>query len=80
MIQEQINRLVATLQALTLQRVNALRAGNQSEADQIQSVSIDIDSKIHELQKPIKMIEVLEFLATYMPYFMPILLVFSLNG
>jgi len=54
MIQEQINRLVATLQALTLQRVNALRAGNQSEADQIQSVSIDIDSKIHELQSQLR--------------------------
>lgn len=51
MIQEQINRLVATLQALTLQRMNALRSGNASEANQIQSVQIDIDSKIHELQR-----------------------------
>ena len=54
MIEEQINRLVSTLQALTLQRVNALRLGNQSEADQIQSVSIDIDSKIHELQSQLR--------------------------
>ena len=51
MIQEQINRLVATLQALTLQRINALRSGNASEANQIQSVQVDIDAKIHELEK-----------------------------
>jgi|TARA_B110000495_G_scaffold194705_1_gene201382 hypothetical protein len=51
MIQEQINRLVATLQALTLQRMNALRMGKASEAQQIQSVQTDIDSKIHELQR-----------------------------
>ena len=53
MIQEQINRLVATLQALTLQRMNALRLGKASEAQQIQSVQIDIDSKIHELEQQI---------------------------
>ena len=51
MIQEQINRLVATLQALTLQRINALRSGKTSEANQIQSVQVDIDAKIHELEK-----------------------------
>ena len=51
MIQEQINRLVATHQALTLQRINALRSGNASEANQIQSVQADIDAKIHELEK-----------------------------
>ena len=54
MIQEQINRLVATLQALTLQRVNALRSGNLSEANQIQSVAIDVDAKIHELQSQLR--------------------------
>ena len=51
MIQEQINRLVSTLQALTMQRMNALRSGNLSEANQIQSVAIDVDSKIHELER-----------------------------
>jgi hypothetical protein len=54
MIQEQINRLVSTLQALTMQRVNALRIGNQSEADQIQSVAIAIDAKIHELERQLR--------------------------
>lgn len=53
MIQEQINRLVATLQALTLQRINALRSGNTSEASQIQSVQVDIDAKIHDLERQI---------------------------
>jgi hypothetical protein len=53
MIKEQIDRLVSTLQALTLQRMNALRSGKTSEANQIQSVQIDIDSKIHELERQI---------------------------
>ena len=54
MIQEQINRLVATLQALTMQRMNAMRLGNHSEANQIQSVAIDVDAKIHELQSQLR--------------------------
>ena len=53
MIKEQINRLVATLQALTLQRMNALRSGNTSEANQIKSVQVDIDTKIHDLERQI---------------------------
>jgi|TARA_Y100000310_G_scaffold340160_1_gene435010 predicted transcriptional regulator len=53
MIKEQIQRLVSTLQALTLQRMNALRLGNISEANQIQSVQIDIDCKIQELESQI---------------------------
>ena len=49
MIKEQIERLVATLQAMTLQRMNAIREGKLSEAEQIRSVQEDIDSKIQEL-------------------------------
>jgi hypothetical protein len=54
MIKEQIDRLVSTLQALTLQRINALREGRQSEAQQIQSVAIDVDAKIQELEQSIR--------------------------
>ena len=42
-IQEEIARLTATLQALTNQRLLALREGRRSEADQIASVQVDID-------------------------------------
>jgi hypothetical protein len=31
--------------------MNALRSGNASEAQQIQSVQIDIDCKIHKLEQ-----------------------------
>jgi|TARA_R110000824_G_scaffold18018_3_gene72029 hypothetical protein len=54
MIKEQIDRLVSTLQALTSQRLNALREGRQSEAQQIQSVAIDVDVKIQELEQSIR--------------------------
>lgn len=54
MIKEQIARLVSTLQALNAQRMNALRDGRHSEAQQIQSVSMDIDAKIHELERSIR--------------------------
>jgi hypothetical protein len=54
MIKEQIDRLVSTLQALTFQRINALREGRQSEAQQIQSVAIDVDAKIQELEQSIR--------------------------
>ena len=49
MIKEQIERLVAILQAMTLQRMNAIREGKLSEAEQIRSVQEDIDLKIQEL-------------------------------
>ena len=51
MIKQEIQRLVAVLQALTLQRMNAMRFGNIREANQIQSVQVDIDNKIQELEK-----------------------------
>jgi hypothetical protein len=35
---------------MTLQRMNAIREGRQSEAMQIQSVQVDIDNKIQELE------------------------------
>ncbi len=54
MIKEQIDRLVSTLQALTSHRLNALREGRQSEAQQIQSVAIDVDVKIQELEQSIR--------------------------
>ena len=50
MIKEEIDRLVSLLQAMTLQRINAIREGKQSQAVQIQSVQIDIDHKIQELE------------------------------
>ena len=49
MIKQEIERLVSLLQAMTLQRMNALREGKQSEAEQIRSVQEDIDLKIQEL-------------------------------
>lgn len=49
MIQTEIERLVSLLQAMTLQRMNALRDGKHSEAEQIRSVQEDIDNKIQEL-------------------------------
>ena len=49
MIKEQIERLVSLLQAMTLQRMNAIREGKLSEAEQIRSVQEDIDGKIQEL-------------------------------
>jgi len=50
MIKEQIDRLVFILQAMTMQRMNAIREGRQREALQIESVAIDIDNKIQELE------------------------------
>ena len=55
MIQEKINQLVAVLQSLTMQRANAIRLGNLSEAQQIASVAVDVDAKIHELQQSISL-------------------------
>jgi hypothetical protein len=49
MIKEQIERLVSLLQAMTLQRMNAIREGKLSQAEQIRSVQEDIDGKIQEL-------------------------------
>lgn len=51
LITEKIETLISTLQALTIQRVNALRLGKQEEASQIQAVQIDIDNKIQELER-----------------------------
>jgi hypothetical protein len=51
MIKEEIQRLVSVLQSLTFQRMNALREGRQREAMQIESVQVDIDNKIQELEK-----------------------------
>lgn len=42
--------LVSVLQALTMQRVNAVQQGKQAEAMQIQAVQEDIDNKIQELE------------------------------
>ncbi len=54
MIKEQIDRLVSTLQALTQQHTKALLEGKRSEAQQIQSVAIDVDAKIQELERAIR--------------------------
>lgn len=50
MIKTEIQRLVFVLQSLTFQRMNALREGRQREAMQIESVQVDIDNKIQELE------------------------------
>ena len=49
-IKEKITQLVSVLQALTMQRVNAIQQGKQAEAMQIQAVQEDIDNKIQELE------------------------------
>ena len=51
MIKQEIERLVSVLQALTLQKLEAQRNGNQREALQIQSVQVDIDNKIQRLER-----------------------------
>ena len=51
MIKTEIERLVSLLQALTLQKMEAQRNGKQREALQIQSVQVDIDYKIQQLEK-----------------------------
>lgn len=48
-IKQEIDRLVAVLQAMTLQRITALKEGRVSQAEQIRSVQEDIDRKIQEL-------------------------------
>lgn len=50
---EEIKRLTSTLQALTQQRITAMQQGKHSEAQQIQSVQVDIDNKIQELEQKI---------------------------
>lgn len=57
MIQEKINQLVSVLQALTNQRTEAIRFGRMSEAQQIASVAVDVDAKIHELQESLRLIK-----------------------
>ena len=52
-ITEEIQRLASTLQALTQQRITAMQQGKHSEAQQIQSVQVDIDNKIQELEQKI---------------------------
>jgi len=51
MIKTEIQRLVSLLQALTFQKMEAQRNGRQREVLQIQSVQVDIDNKIQELEK-----------------------------
>ena len=50
-IVNEIHRLMSVMQALTIQRSNALRLGKHSEADQIRSVQTDIDWKIQDLER-----------------------------
>lgn len=51
MIKQEIERLVAVLQSLNLQRIRAVRRGRIGEAEKIRSVQVDIDNKIQELEK-----------------------------
>ena len=55
-IKEKISNLTSTLQALTLQKMNALRVGNRKEADAIESVQVDIDNRIVQLERAIRLI------------------------
>tara|TARA_R100000005_G_C4884421_1_gene134431 strand:- start:353 stop:541 length:189 start_codon:yes stop_codon:yes gene_type:complete len=57
LIKEKISNLTSTLQALTLQKMNALRVGNRKEADAIQSVQVDIDNRIVQLERAIRLIK-----------------------
>ena len=51
MIKQEIERLVSLLQSLTLHKMEAQRNGKQREALQIQSIQVDIDNKIQELER-----------------------------
>ena len=53
---QQMSSLISTLQALTLQRINALRLGKTSEAQQIESIQVEIDSKIQRIEQSIRLI------------------------
>lgn len=55
-IKEKISNLNSTLQALTLQKMNALRVGNRKEAEAIESVQVDIDNRIVQLENAIRQI------------------------
>lgn len=57
LIKEKISNLTSTLQALTLQKMTALRVGNRKEADAIQSVQVDIDNRIVQLERAIRLIK-----------------------
>tara|TARA_B110000495_G_C22870180_1_gene507442 strand:+ start:297 stop:464 length:168 start_codon:yes stop_codon:yes gene_type:complete len=52
-ITQEIQRLTSTLQALTQRRLIALQQGKHSEAQQIQSVQVDIDNKIQQLEQSV---------------------------
>ena len=54
-IKEQIQNLTSTLQALTFQKMNALRTGNAKEAQAIESVQADIDERIVQLERAIRL-------------------------
>ena len=51
-----MSSLISTLQALTLQRINALRLGKTSEAQQIESIQVEIDNKIQRIEQSIRLI------------------------
>ena len=57
LIKEKTSNLTSTLQALTLQKMTALRVGNRKEADAIQSVQVDIDNRIVQLERAIRLIK-----------------------
>ena len=55
-IKEQIQHLTSTLQALTFQKMNALRTGNARQAQAIESVQSDIDERIVQLERAIRLV------------------------
>lgn len=55
-IKEQIQHLTSTLQALTFQKMNALRTGNAEQAQAIESVQADIDERIVQLERAIRLV------------------------
>ena len=55
-IKEQIQHLTSTLQALTFQKMNALRTGNAEQAQAIESVQSDIDERIVQLERAIRLV------------------------
>jgi len=55
-IKEQIQHLTSTLEALTFQKMNALRTGNAKQAQAIESVQADIDERIVQLERAIRLI------------------------
>ena len=55
-IKEQIDNLTKTLKNLTFQKMHALRIGDAKQAQAIESVQADIDERIVQLERAIRLV------------------------